>query len=106
MTISNEKNIIAIKDFVSSNLALRDSADRFFDYIELNRQKKIIIDFKNVVSISRSFAQEYLRRKDIANKIILEKNIPENIEKMFDLVKNSTSKPRIIHFESLKPITV
>jgi len=78
---------IRIKDIVSSDLALRDSADTFFDKIELKKNRIIEIDFSDIVSISRSFAHQYIIRKNKSRKTIVEVNIPDTIVKMFRIIE-------------------
>ena len=98
--------IISIKDKVSSDLALRDYAKSFFNMLEKESDEKITIDFANVTSISRSFAHEYLLNKQKIKKQIKETNIPSNIQKMFDIVMENTSKPKLIDVEKTQIITL
>ncbi len=72
---------------VMKTLALRSNADLLFDSIEKSKQKQVIVDFSNIDFMSRSFAQQYIMRKKRSLKKIIEKNIPEDVGKMFALVK-------------------
>lgn len=73
---------------VSKNLALRSNANAVFDAIEKAKDKEIVVDFTNINSMSRSFAQQYLMRKAACRKKIIETNISDDVAKMFDLVKS------------------
>jgi len=97
---------IMIADTVCSDLAMRQSADNFFDTIERSRSKALIIDFSGVKSISRSFAHEYLLRKEASVIHISEKNIPRNIKKMFAIVRSPSQKERANHQPTVQPIEV
>src|SRR3989338_601448 len=94
-------NKIIIKEKVSENLALRDLASSFFDKIEKNEIRQVIIDFKGIKSISRSFAQEYLYRKANSRKNITETNIPENVEKMFEIINEPEKRTQIIDMRTV-----
>lgn len=75
---------------VMKTLALRGNADLLFDSIDKSKQKQISVDFSDIDFMSRSFAQQYLMRKKKIIKKVTEKNVPEDVAKMFALVK----KPR------------
>lgn len=77
---------------VSEVLSLRDAADDFFDAIEKSSDASITVNFSNVSFMSRSFAHQYLTRKKQSAKKITETNLPENIRKMFDVVKRPGKK--------------
>ena len=90
MTSSNRK--IRISKTISRDLALRMVATNFFDSLETSPEKKIIIDFSGVKSITRSFADEYSNRKRSSQQEILEVNMPLNIKKMFDILDKKSAK--------------
>ena len=96
---------LRIKDKLSVDLALRDAADLFFD--ELERMKMDVeVDFSDVRSISRSFAHQYLIRKNQSDKNITELNMPDNIVKMFDIVSKSRQKLNILDIDSMPVISI
>ncbi|MHA1834085.1 MAG: STAS-like domain-containing protein [Candidatus Baldrarchaeia archaeon] len=97
---------IVIRKLMSPDLTLRSSADEFFDYIESLPDTDIIIDFKNVRSITRSFAHEYTIRKARSSKRIIEINVPFNISKMFDVVKKKQKKTILFDSNITKPIVL
>lgn len=45
------------------------------------------MDFINIEFMGRAFAQEYLNRKHLAPFEVIEKNVPEDIQKMFDIIR-------------------
>lgn len=97
---------IKISDWVSQNLALRNSANRFFDQIEANSESIVEVDFANVETITRSFTHQYLLRKEQSDKQIVEKNIPENVQNMFDLVKSSVKRHITLDVDSARVLTI
>lgn len=50
------------------------------------------MNFEGVEFMGRSFAQEYLNRKHIAPFEVVEKNMPEDIEKMFEIILELNNK--------------
>ena len=97
---------IKIKDIISKDLALRDTAQSFFQSLEKNHEREITVDFSEISSISRSFAHEYTLQKEKSSKKIIETNMPENIKKMFDIVKNVTSRTKLIDVDSVPVMTL
>lgn len=95
---------IMIKESVSVDLALRDSADAFFDSLESLPQKEIIVDFSAIKSISRSFAHEYITRKNQSKKNISETNVPENVRKMFQVVEQPKEKTLVFDMRFARAI--
>jgi len=94
-------NVVVISRMVSADLALRDWADGFFDKVEAMPGEKITVDFSGVHSISSSFAHQYLLRKSRTKKKIEELNMPQNVKKMFDVVKKPAGRDR---FPALRQI--
>ncbi len=97
---------IMIKEQISVDLALRDSADTFFDYLESIPQKEIIVDFNSVKSISRSFAHEYITRKNQSKKSITETNVPDNVKKMFKVIEQPAEKTLVFDLRTVRAITL
>lgn len=44
------------------------------------------MDFTNIEFMGRSFAQEYLNQKHIATFEVTEENVPQDVQKMFDII--------------------
>lgn len=85
---------VNINKILSEHLVFRISCNALFDELETLEDNEIVIDFSNVKTISRSFAHQYLIRKSTSNKIIREENLPDNINKMLEIVKMQLDKPR------------
>lgn len=90
---------ISIAHELSPDLALRDIATLFMDKVESLRCPEIIIDFCEVETITRSFAHEYVTRKESSSLRIEEVNVPDNVDRMFKVIQNSEKRPR---FEGLR----
>ena len=103
MTLSNH---IMISETLSKDLALRNNADALFKELSKMKSKKIIVDFRNVKSITRSFAHQYKENKSNSKKIILEENIPLNISKMFKVVSRTIEKKPLINLKTAQIITI
>jgi hypothetical protein len=80
---------VNIAEAVSPVLGIRLSATKFFDKLESEQNEEVEIDFKDVEFISRSFAHEYLKKKQIISKKIHEVNLPQNVEEMLEVVMSS-----------------
>ena len=104
--ITSEKHEISIRDAVSEYLGFRYSAKQFFNYVNSLPESHIIIDFKDVLFMSRSFAHEYLKRKRDSEKRITEINVPENVVKMFSVVERSRNKSRKVKLEEIRAVAI
>jgi len=96
--------MIILEKEISNNLALRDSAKRLFDNINKNVDQEIIVDFSNIVTISRSFTHEYIENKKKTSKSIKEINMPMNVTKMFEIVNRNNPKVKLVEIEKIEPI--
>ncbi|NLT36709.1 MAG: hypothetical protein GXX95_00915 [Methanomassiliicoccus sp.] len=101
MSISKEKEF-EIRAYLSEDLATRNRAIQFFDIIESTDAENIVVNFANTLSISRSFADEYAKRKRAFKAPIREINVPTNIQKMFDVVNSPAKKKQVVNTEKLK----
>ncbi|MBN2260683.1 MAG: DUF4325 domain-containing protein [Clostridiales bacterium] len=95
---------ISIKESISPDLALRNSAENFFKKINQLASDRIIIDFTSVTSITRSFADEYLNQKKKTKKTIIDANVPEIIVKMFKVVEKKPEKYVVPQSNQQKPL--
>ena len=77
---------IKIEEEINSNLGMNSSARNLFKEINNSPIKNIRIDFSNVIFMSRSFTQEYLTQKHNTDKVIIEENVPTDVQKMFNVV--------------------
>ena len=91
MIICHSEIILPLKKQVSNNLALRQSADDLFDFIDNIDAPKIVIDFSGIESITRSFAHQYILNKVKSKKQIFERDIPHEIKPMFELIERQRS---------------
>ncbi len=103
MTMSNH---IKISEVLSKDLALRNNANILFKKLDSVKSDKIVLDFKNVESITRSFAHQYKENKLKSNKLILEENVPLNISKMFVVVSRSLERQPLIDTSRTQVITI
>lgn len=87
MDILQDCTFIKIERFISSNLGMNISAKELFEVINGSPNPNVILDFSDVFFMGRSFAQEYIYQKMKSDKNIHEENIPEEVQKMFDVVK-------------------
>lgn len=78
---------INIQERISKNLGMNSSARTLFEEINNSPANIVMIDFSNVLVMSRSFTQEYLSQKFYTDKQIIEENVPEDVKLMFDVVK-------------------
>ncbi len=93
ITLNDEKKTIYLASHFSRNLAFRDNARNLFDVINNSDLDEIILNFQDIEAISRSFAHEILvKLRETEKKVIIE-NIPPDVQKMMDLVKNHESWP-------------
>lgn len=84
---------------LSQDLTLRYNANVLFDKIESLTEDCITIDFINVRTMTRSFAQEYLSRKLKTSISIVEVNMSNNNRKMFSVAYSVFKKSRFLETE-------
>jgi len=82
------KIINLIKEF-GNNILTRNSVNSFFRRkIDSSKNNEIVLDFKNINFISRSCAAEYLKLRENSDKVLIERNMSDEIKSMFNLVIN------------------
>ena len=104
--MSSQVKEIMIGNVISHDLALRASAAEFFDDLNRMPNEEIIIDFTGIRSITRSFAHEYIARKLQCKKTIVDRDVPENVRKMFEAVKGPGEKARVLDVTKVKVLTL
>ena len=87
INFKNDKTEIKIKEVINSNLGMNSSARNLFKELNETPKKNIIIDFSDVIFMSRSFTQEYLYQKYKTDKKINEINVPDDVSQMFQVVE-------------------
>jgi hypothetical protein len=90
ITLNRKKNVINLIDVLSEDLAFRHNVDDLFRALHQSNFSEFLIDFSRIESISRSFAHQYLLMKKQSNLRIIERNIPPDIQRMFDYVKQTS----------------
>ncbi|MBQ6099125.1 MAG: hypothetical protein IJL02_04605 [Methanobrevibacter sp.] len=85
------KQEIILKDEFGKNLGLRHQLEEFFNNIDENITE-IVMNFEGVEFMGRSFAQEYINQKHNASFKISEKNVPEDVQKLFDIILEQNKK--------------
>ena len=76
---------VFLKKEIGADLGSRQKIEKLFKNIEPH-VSMVIMNFEGVEFIGRSFAQEYLNRKHLASFEVVEKNMPEDIQKMFEFI--------------------
>ena len=74
------------------DLALRSWAEELFNTLAEKRGRVLVLDFSGIEFVSRSFAHEYLKRRQSFNATIREKNMNPNVKQMFRLAAQVPSK--------------
>ena len=97
---------ISMKEKISVDLSLRDSARNFFEFLESLPSEEVVLDFNDVQSISRSFAHEFIDRKRASQKKIREVNVPQNVRKMFAVVEEPRDKQYIFNTKMIKAVSL
>ncbi|MDR0913364.1 MAG: hypothetical protein LBM96_12325 [Methanobrevibacter sp.] len=75
---------INLKNDLNNDLSMRYLAEDLFD--NLPSTNKIKMNFKDITFMSRAFAQEYVYQKENHDVEIIEENMDENVQKMFEVV--------------------
>ena len=82
---------LMLTEEVSKNLALRGMAVHLFDHAAF-KGGEVELDFAGVEFMGRSFAHEYLRLRSRCPHGVTEVNMPDDVKKMLEIVRNA--KPR------------
>jgi hypothetical protein len=82
---------IILKKEIGSDLGSRQKIEKLFKNINEN-VSKVVMNFEGVEFMGRSFAQEYLNRKHFASFEVVEKNMSEDIKKMFEIILELNNK--------------
>ena len=76
---------IFLKKEIGADLGSRQKIEKLFKNIEPH-VSMVIMNFEGIEFIGRGFAQEYLNRKHLASFEVVEKNMPEDIQKMYEII--------------------
>ncbi len=97
------KNLINITTILSPDLKSRLAVNDLLLYIQNTGNDAVVIDFADVQFATRSFIDEYynvIMKNDKANIHIETINIPEDIQVIFDVVKQTQHKKKDIKLDS------
>ncbi|MBS3088407.1 hypothetical protein J4402_01360 [Candidatus Pacearchaeota archaeon] len=83
---------ISLFEYFGRFIVTRNAMSRFLDELSRASDKNIIVDFKGTEFISRSCADEYIRRRIIFKKNITEINVSPTVLSMFKLVRSQYKK--------------
>lgn len=81
------KQILLFKEF-GNNIFTRSSMANFFINLNKSKDSKIKLDFKDIKFISRSCADEYVKKKRTSKKKIVEAHMSRDVLNMFKTVEN------------------
>lgn len=76
---------IFLKKEIDSDLGSRSKIENLFNSIDSDTSK-VIMNFTGVEFMGRSFAQEYLNQKNKASFRVVESNVPDDVQKLFDII--------------------
>lgn len=95
-----------MKDVLSKHLVFRDVVSCLFEKINAIDGEQVLLDFSQIESISRSFAQEYIQQRDQQTIKITEIHMSSQVKKMFDSVKTAQRKSTPLSFDNKKEISI
>lgn len=76
---------IILKNELGPDLGPRFNMEELFNNIPKNTSE-VIMDFEGVEFVGRSIAQEYINQKHFASFNVIEKNVPEDAKKLFEII--------------------
>ncbi len=85
-------NVIIIKDVLNETLEMNSAATDFLDNVNKLSDDEVYVDFTGVKFVSRSFAQGYYSKKLKIDKKIIDVNVPDCVQPMFDIMERNFKK--------------
>lgn len=76
---------IMLKEVIGKDLGSRNLIENIFKSIDSN-VSEVVMNFEGVEFMGRSFAQEYLNRKFASSFSVVEKNVPEDVDMLFNII--------------------
>ena len=76
---------ILLEKEIGKDLGPRHKIEELYKSIDPNTTK-VTMNFQNIDFMGRSFAQEYLNQKHVAPFEVIEKNVPEDVELLFNSI--------------------
>lgn len=81
---------INLEEKYSKKLGVGPTAKKLFQ--EINNETSVILNFKNIEFMSRSFAQEYVFQKHNSETQIEEINMDESIQRLLEVIEDDFNK--------------
>ena len=76
---------IFLEKEIDSDLGSRNKIEELYNNISSD-VSKVVMNFTGVKFMGRSFAQEYLNQKDKADFEVVEVNVPDDVQKLFEVI--------------------
>lgn len=76
---------IFLEKEIDSDLGSRNKIEDLYKNISSD-VSKVVMNFTGVKFMGRSFAQEYLNQKDKADFEVVEINVPDDVQKLFEVI--------------------
>ena len=76
---------IFLEKGIDPDLGSRNKIEELFKNISSD-VSKVVMNFTGVKFMGRSFAQEYLNQKNKASFEVVEVNVPDDVQKLFDII--------------------
>ena len=76
---------IFLEKEIDSDLGSRNKIEDLYQNIP-DDVSKVVMNFTGVKFMGRSFAQEYLNQKNKANFEVIEINVPNEVQEMFNII--------------------
>ncbi len=76
---------IFLEKEIDPDLGSRNKIEELFKNISSD-VSKVVMNFTGVKFMGRSFAQEYLNQKNKASFEVVEVNVPDDVQKLFDII--------------------
>lgn len=76
---------IILSEQIDSDLGSRNKIEDLYQNISED-VSKVVMNFKGVEFMGRSFAQEYLNQKNKATFEVIEINMPDEVQEMFNII--------------------
>ena len=76
---------IFLEKEIDSDLGSRNKIEELFKNISSD-VSKVVMNFTGVKFMGRSFAQEYLNQKNKASFEVVEVNVPDDVQKLFEVI--------------------
>ena len=76
---------IFLEKEIDSDLGSRNKIEELYKNISSD-VSKVVMNFTGVKFMGRSFAQEYLNQKNKASFEVVEVNVPDDVQRLFDVI--------------------